>query len=291
MMTLPYPNTISSGETAEPFWHRLLRPVLIILVSIISIACLVAVTGDPETIDLAARLSPPVGFGGTWDHPLGTDQLGRDLLTRVIAGAGPSLAIALLAMALAAIVGVALGLVSGYRGRSLDRVVLWLGDVQLALPFIVIAIGVSAVLQPSLIGVVLILAVTGWTTYARVARLSVQPLRHAPFLDAARINGATELRIIFRHLLPVALAPLIAIACQQTGAMILYASALSYLGLAIPPDTITWGGMIADARDIASTAWWVTVVPGLAIVLTVIAFTVLGAWLNRRIVGQRSFSV
>lgn len=288
MMTLPYPSTYQPIDRQRLRPTRLIWPVVGILIAIVTLIALLTLPSDPNGIDLAARLTPPVGFGGTWDHPLGTDQLGRDLASRIIAGAAASLLIAVAATLIAAATGIALGLAGGYRGGRLDHFVLWLGDVQLALPFIVIAIAVSAVLNPSLLGVILILAVTGWATYARVTRLTVMPLRNAPFIDAARVNGATETRILFRHLLPVALTPLIAIACQQAGAMILYASALSYLGLGIPSDTITWGGMIADARDTAATAWWVTVIPGLAIVITVVLFTAFGAWLNRRIVGKRS---
>jgi peptide/nickel transport system permease protein len=289
MMTLPYPGTYPPADREYRHTSRYVWPAAFTLLVFGVVIALLTLPGDPNAIDLSARLTPPVGFGGTWDHPLGTDQLGRDLAARLVVGASASPLIAIAATILAAAVGITLGLLGGYRDGRIDRVILWLGDVQLALPFIVIAIGVSAVLDPSLTGVILILAITGWTTYARVARLTARPLRNAPFIDAARVNGASEIRILFRHLLPVAITPLIAIACQQAGAMILYASALSYLGLGIPSDTITWGGMIADARDTAATAWWVTIVPGLAIVLTVVLFTVFGAWLNRRMVGKRSF--
>ena len=289
MMTLPYPNTYQPVDRHPMRPHRFVRPLAVTLIVAGALIVLLTLPGDPNAIDLAARLTPPIGFGGTWDHPLGTDQLGRDIASRLVAGAAVTLLIAIAATLIAAAVGITLGVAGGYRGGRLDRAILWLGDVQLALPFIVIAIGVSAVLNPSVTGVILILAVTGWTTYARVARLTVMPLRHASFIEAARVNGATESRILYRHLLPVALTPLIAIACQQAGAMILYASALSYLGLGVPSSTITWGGMIADARDTAATAWWVTVIPGLAIVITVVLFTAFGAWLNRRIVGKRSF--
>ncbi len=290
MMTLPFPTTAPTLPNRGDRLRHLAVPALLLIVTLIAIAAISRATGDPDAIDLAARLAPPIGFGGTWTHPLGTDQLGRDILARILAAASASLLIAIAATTIAATIGISLGLIGGYRGGRLDRALLWLGDVQLALPFIVVAIGVSAVLDPSLAGVILILALTGWTTYARIARLTVMPLRHAAFIDAARVNGATEARIIGRHLLPVALTPLVAIACQQAGAMILYASALSYLGLAVPSDTITWGSMIADARDLSTTAWWATLFPGFAIVLTVIGFTVLGFWFNRRIVGQRRFS-
>jgi peptide/nickel transport system permease protein len=157
----------------------------------------------------------------------------------------------------------------------------------MAIPFIVVAIGVTASLEPSAINVVAVLGVTGWATYARVARIAAQPLRHATFVDAARVSGAGHGRIVFRHLLPVIAPPLIAIACQQAGAMMLFEAALSYLGLGVPADTVTWGGMIADARETAQTAWWATIVPGLAIVLVVIGFNATGSVLEMRLLGGR----
>jgi peptide/nickel transport system permease protein len=241
---------------------------------------------EPNAIDLRARLQAPIGFGGEWAHPLGTDQLGRDIGARILVGARVSLLIAVAATAVAGVLGSAIGLTGGYFGGFADRVALWLGDLQLAIPFVIIAIGVSAVLTPSVLNVVLILGATGWATYARVARLSVIPLRRATFVDAARVNGASQIRILIRHLLPVVLPPLIAIASQQAGAMILYESALSFLGLGVPGDTITWGRMIADARDSSSTAWWATVMPGLAIVAVVLGFNALGSFSLDRMSGH-----
>jgi len=243
---------------------------------------------DPNQISLTDRLSPPIGFGGSWAHPLGTDQLGRDLLARVIAGARISLIVAISATVVAGSIGVTIGLVGGYFGGRLDRFALWLGDVQMAIPFVVVAIGVGASLTPSAVNVVVILGLTGWATYARVARLAAKPLRHAGYVDAARLAGAGHGRILFRHLLPVIAPTLLAIAGQQAGAMMLYEAALSYLGLGVPAGTITWGGMVADARDTAQTAWWATVVPGLAIVLVVIGFNATSAVLSRRVINGRS---
>jgi peptide/nickel transport system permease protein len=243
---------------------------------------------DPDKISLTDRLMPPLGFGGTWAHPLGTDQLGRDLLARVVVGARISLIVALSATVLAGTIGVTIGLVGGYFGGRLDRLAVWLGDVQLAIPFVVVAIGVSASLTPSAANVVVILGITGWATYARVARLAAQPLRHAGYIDAARLAGAGSGRILFRHLLPVIAPTLLAIAGQQAGAMMLYEAALSYLGLGVPAGTITWGGMVADARETAQTAWWATVVPGLAIVLVVIGFNATSAVISRRVLNGRS---
>jgi peptide/nickel transport system permease protein len=269
--------------TARPF---ALPALLIATALVIAIGLPWLIHLEPNAIDLRARLQEPILFGGSWSHPLGTDQLGRDIGIRMLAGAKISLLVAIAATLLAGLIGSTIGLTGGYLGGVPDRVALWLGDLQLAIPFVIIAIGVSAVLTPSVLNVILILGTTGWATYARVARLSVIPLRNAPFVDAARVNGVSQPRIVTRHLLPVVLPPLIAIASQQAGAMILYEAALSFLGLGVPGGTITWGRMIADARDASSTAWWATVMPGLAIVFIVLGFNALGSYSLDRMGGS-----
>ena len=236
---------------------------------------------DPAAVSLGDRLHAPLGFGGAVDHPLGTDQLGRDVLSRVVAGARISILVAIGATFLAGTLGTLIGLLGGYFGGALDRLTTWLGDVQMAIPFVVVAVGVAASINPSATTVVVVLGSTGWATYARVARLEAQPVRRSAFVDAARVTGATQARIAFRHVLPVILPPVLAIAGQQTGAMMLYEAALSFLGLGVPAGTITWGGMIADARETAQTAWWATVVPGVAIVLVVIGFNATGGLATR----------
>lgn len=242
---------------------------------------------QPNAIALSDRLEPPIGFGGTWSRPLGTDQLGRDVLARVLSGARVSLIVAISATAIAGTIGSMIGLLGGYFGGRLDRGMTWLGDVQMAVPFVVVAVAVAASIKPSATTVVLVLGATGWSTYARVARLAALPLRHAMFVDSARVAGAAQSRVVFRHILPVILPSLLAIAGQQTGAMMLYESALSFLGLGVPAGTITWGGMIADARETAQVAWWATVSPGLAIVAVVVGFNAAGVLITRRLTGNR----
>ena len=235
---------------------------------------------DPAHQALQARLTPPVGFGGSWTHPLGTDQLGRDLLARVIGGARVSLLIGVVATLVAGVAGVLLGLLAGYFGGWIDKIVTFAADVQLALPFVIVAIALVATLGPSIRNVIIILGITGWVGYARILRLQTMSLRQAPFIDAARAMGASPARIVARHLAPNLVAPIIVIASQQVAAMILFEAALSYLGLGASSATITWGGMISAGRDAMLNAWWVAVVPGAAVAFTILGLNVLGDWLR-----------
>lgn len=253
------------------------------LVGLLVVAALVGpwiVGVDPGKQDLRGRLAPPVWDGGKTEHLLGTDQLGRDVLARIVRGARVSLVIGVTATAIAGALGVALGLIAGYRGGVVDRGISFAVDVQQTIPFVVVAIGVATVLRPSLRNVVVVLAVTGWVGYARIVRLQAMSLRRAAFVEAARAVGVGPGRMLGRHLLPNVAGPVLVIASQQVAAMILYEAALSYLGLGAPSETITWGGMVAAGRDTMTTAWWVSALPGVAIALTVLGFNLLGDWLR-----------
>lgn len=239
------------------------------------------VPADPDTQSLGNRLLPPLWAGGNLTHPLGTDGLGRDLLARIAAGARISLAVGLAATLLAGLIGVGLGLLAGGVGGGIDRLISWLTDVQLAIPFVIVAIAVTATLGNSLANVILVLAVTGWVGYARIVRLQARALRRAPFIDAARAMGAGPARILARHILPNLSVPILTVAGQQVAAMILYEAALSYLGLGVPRETITWGGMIAAGQETLATAWWVAAIPGVCLGLTVLGFNLVADWLAR----------
>ncbi len=237
------------------------------------------IPSDPETQNLTGRLAPPVWLGGSWDAPLGTDGLGRDLLARIAIGARVSLLVALVATAVAAGIGVMLGLVGGFSGGRLDSLLTFLTEVQLAIPFVVVAIAVTATFGRGVWKLIFILALTGWVGYARIVRLQATALRRAPFVEAARALGAHPARIALRHILPQLPGPIIVIASQQVAAMILYEAALSYLGLGLPGDVITWGGMVDAGGDSLLTAWWVATLPGVAIALTILGLNFLGDWL------------
>ena len=211
---------------------------------------------DPEKQQLAERLQPPIGFGGTWDHPLGTDQLGRDIASRVIAAARLSLAIGVVATLATAAIGVILGLAGGYLGGRIDRFVVFLLDVALALPFLVIAVAVTAAIGGGMRTLFITLIATGWIGYARILRLQARALRRAEFIDAAHALGASRTRLLVRHLLPNVAGTVIVLATQQVAGMMLYAAALSYLGLGLNADQITWGGMVAAGQELLIVAWW-----------------------------------
>lgn len=272
----------SAREPRRPPFAALLGfAIVVLLVATAAVGPLV-VGEQPDRQNLVGRLAPPVGFGGEASHPLGTDGLGRDTLARIVAGARVSLLIGLVATAVAGAIGVALGLVAGAAGGLADRLVSWLVDLQLAIPFVVVAIGVTATLGQGLGTVLVTLALTGWVGYARVVRLHARSLRTAPWMDAARVAGTGRGRLLARHLLPNLAGPVVVIASQQVAAMILYEAALSYLGLGVGDESVTWGRMVADGREALLTAWWVSAIPGLAIAVTVLGLNLVGDWLTLR---------
>jgi peptide/nickel transport system permease protein len=231
---------------------------------------------DPNTISLANRLLPPSFADGSPDHLLGTDQIGKDILSRIIYGARLSLAIGGLAMLISAAGGASLGLAAGYFGGAIDAVVMRLADVQLAFPFILLAIIIIGVLGPSLPNVVTVLALSGWVQFARVVRVETLSLRERPFIEATRILGATHVAILARHLFPNVLPSLIVLATLELGRVIILESGLTFLGLGIPPPAVTWGSMLADGRNYVREAWWLSVFPGLALMLVVLAINLAG---------------
>ena len=280
----PAPSKIG-GRRAHPPFEGVFGVGVLLLVAAGAVLGPLLWHVDPESQDLLNRLAPPLGFGGTAAHPLGTDMLGRDILARLIAGARVSLPLAAIATVAAGCVGITLGMVAGYRGGWLDRAVTWLTDVQLAIPFVVFAIAVTAVLGNSVGNVLLTLVVTGWVGYARVLRLQTMGLRRAEWMDAARSIGASPVRVLTRHLLPNLAVPVAVLSTQQAGGMILYESSLSFLGLGIGGQTITWGGMAALGREAVFRAPWLAIFPGLAIAAAMLGFNLTGDWLATR--GQR----
>jgi peptide/nickel transport system permease protein len=231
---------------------------------------------DPLGQQLTRRLEPPIFAGGSGVYPLGSDPNGRDILSRLLYGARVSLSVGVLSMLLAGSVGVLLGLLSGYFGGGLDDLIMRLADVQLAFPVILLAITIVSVVGRNVATIVAVLGLTGWVVYARTVRSSVLSLRERDFVQAARCLGAGHRRILLRHILPNTVAPILVVATVQVATMIVLESGLSFFGLGIQPPTPTWGGMLAEGRDYLSNAWWVSTIPGLAIMLTVLGINLLG---------------
>lgn len=238
---------------------------------------------DPNRQNIIARLQPPMveSRAGGVEFYLGTDGLGRDVLSRLIYGARVSLLVGLTAVMIGGTIGTSLGMVAGYFGGRIDDVIMRLADIQLAFPFILLAIMFLVVLGQGVLNLILILGIGQWVTYARIARGQTISQREKEFVEAARALGASTGSILFRSVLPNILAPLIVIASFNIASVILSEAALSFLGLGVPPTIPTWGGMLAESRDqILAGRWWLSVFPGVAIMLTVLSFNILGDWLR-----------
>jgi peptide/nickel transport system permease protein len=237
--------------------------------------------GDPIKNSLLDRLTPPMwAAGGDAKHPLGTDTLGRDVASRLLHGARVSLVVGFSAVLVAGVLGVTLGLLSGWYRGWLDDLLMRLGDVQLAFPVLVLAVAVLAVLGASLWNLIVVLGVTGWITYARIVRGEVLTLRERDFVAAARALGAHDSWILRRHLLPNVLPPITVVATFSVARTIIAEASLSFLGLGIPAPQPSWGAMLDEGRNYITTGWWLALFPGLAILLLVLGINLVGDWLR-----------
>jgi peptide/nickel transport system permease protein len=270
-------------------WDIFLQPNFCIPVAVLTVMVIGAIFApqlspyDPLQTSLTARLQPPAFAGGTDAHLLGTDKLGRDVLSRIIWGARVSLSVSLLVILITGTIGTALGIVSGYFGGWSDGLIMRVTDVSLAFPGILIALLLAVTLGPSFTTVVLAISLLGWAAYARLIRGEVLKLRNADFVLQARIVGCSPLRIMVTHIFPNVVNPLLILATLSLGLVILIESALSYLGAGIPPPTPTWGSMVSDGRGLIDTAWWISFFPGLAIGMVVLSGNFLGDWLRDRL--------
>jgi peptide/nickel transport system permease protein len=252
--------------------------VVVAIVVVTAVAAPLLSPFDPIEQDLGDRRLKAPGFRDATGHlhPLGTDHLGRDLLARVIYGARPALLVGFAAVAISGLLGMAAGLISGYFGGRIDDVLMRLADIQLAFPFILLAIAVIGVLGPSLKTIIVVIGVSSWVVYARIVRGAVLTLREREFVQAALALGGGDGRVVLRHILPNVFTPWLVIATLDMARVIVIESALSFLGLGVQPPTPTWGGMLADGRVYISTAWWLATFPGLAILVTVLGINLFG---------------
>ena len=262
-----------------------LIPLFIIVVFILSAILADLITfHDAHKVSLPNRLIPPFWQdGGTFSHPLGTDPLGRDVLTRIIYGTRVSVIIAGAALTIGGGFGTLVGLTAGFYGGKVDTLLMRLADITLAFPLILFAILLVMVIGPSMMNVIVAISLVLWARYARVIRGEVLGLMQRDFIARARVSGASDWRIMMRHLLPNVMPTLIVLLTLQVGWVIIVEASLSFLGAGIPPPTPAWGSMLADGREYVSTAWWVTTAPGIAIMLVVLAFNLSGDWLRERL--------
>jgi len=236
---------------------------------------------DPIKGSLALRLKPPMWEkGGSITYPLGTDKVGRDVLSRIIYGARVSLRVSIEGIVVSGFIGTALGLISGYFGGRVDALIMRLVDISLGLPIILVALVFVAALGPSFSTVIAVITILLWARYARQVRGEVLSIKERDFVARARVAGASHFRIMFRYLLPNVVNTLIVLATLQVGFVIIFESSLSFLGAGIPRPTPAWGLMVADGRELIVTAWWISMFPGIAIMLTVLSFNLVGDWLR-----------
>lgn len=237
-----------------------------------------------EQSSFANALKPPVWIeGGSWMFPLGTDPLGRDQLARLAAGARLSLIVAFFAIGLAGTIGILLGLASGYVGGFVDTFIMRTVDAFLAMPFVLMALGFIAAVGPGMTNIIIVMGITNWARYARLVRGEVLSVKRRDFVDLARVAGVPSWRIALRHILPNVINSIVVLGTLDLGRVILMEASLSFLGLGVQPPEISWGMMIADGRLYMTTAWWLTVFPGLAIMLTVLSFNTVGDWIRDRL--------
>jgi peptide/nickel transport system permease protein len=259
------------------FWPRLRKnrmamagAAIVLLMFLLAILAPL-VGGDPGRIDITHQLQPP-----NWQHLMGTDDLGRDVLTRILYGSRISLLVGFVAVGIATSIGILVGAVAGYYGRWVDGLSMRLVDIMLCFPTFFLILAVIAFLEPSIWNIMIVIGLTSWMGVARLVRAEFLSLREREFVQAARASGARDGRIIFRHLLPNALTPVLVSATLGVAGAILTESALSFLGIGVQPPTPSWGNMLIAGKQTLGTAWWLSAFPGLAILVTVLGYNLLG---------------
>lgn len=266
------------GALAREFWQRFKRhrlgltgAMVVLLLFSISLAAPALSPYDPSYIDIKSILKPP-----SYEHPLGTDQLGRDVLSRIIWGARISLMVGFVAIGIAAVIGVFLGAMAGYYGGYVDTIIMRFVDIMLCFPTFFLILAVVALLEPSIWNIMIVIGATGWMGMARLIRAEILSVKERDYVLAARALGASHARIIWRHIIPNAMAPVLVAATLGVAAAILTESALSFLGIGVQPPTPSWGNILTAGKDSIEVAWWLSFYPGMAILITVLGYNLLG---------------
>lgn len=256
---------------------------LVITAGVVAMAVFAPVLAphDPTEVNISQRLMPPAwDVQGNAQYLLGTDQLGRDILSRIIFGSRVSLVIGIGVVLIAGSFGIVLGLVSGFYGGRMDEVLMRITDIQTAFPGLLLALTIITMIGPSVENLIIVLAINGWMVYARITRGIMLSLRELPYMDAARVIGCRDRRIILLHALPNLMSPLLTLSTLELARIILAEATLSFLGLGVQPPDASWGLMIADGHDYIARAWWLVTLPGLAIALTVFGVNLVASWLR-----------
>ncbi len=272
------------NKTIKMLFKRKTALIGSIIVLIVIISALLAPfisPYDPNESDLSKRLLPPSWEErGSQENILGTDHLGRDILSRIIYGTRISLIVGIVTVLISGIFGTILGLIGGYYRGFIDSFLMRLTEIQLAFPFILLALAIMAVLGPGLKNVILVLSITGWVMYTRLVRGEVLLIRELEYVKATKALGQKSRKIIFRHILPNVFPTIIVVGTLRIANMIIAEASLTFLGLGVESSIPTWGSMLADGRDYITSAWWVAAFPGIAIMLTVLGINLLGDWLR-----------
>src|SRR5450631_4080312 len=279
-----WPAAMTHARRRRPDGPVLLGGGIVLAIVLMAILAPLISPHDPLAQVLVDRLKPPAWLpGGTADYLLGTDANGRDILSRIIWGARTSLEIGLLSVLVGASIGVSAGLLAGYRGGWVDTIIGRLADIQQAIPLLILALAVIAVVGSSVLNLVIVLGAGSWLYYHRVVRGEVLAIRERPYVEAARAVGAGDRRILGRHILPNIAGSIVVIVTLELPQVILFTAGLTFLGLGVPPPTPEWGRLIFDGRDYLQGAWWLTLAPGAFLVLFVLGVNLLGDALRDRL--------
>ena len=293
-MANPAPTVAAPATRRAKLNFSVFTGLPIIPIFILSVLVLCAIFGNqiaphnPTALNLGMAMRPPAWLErGNWSYPLGTDNLGRDILSRIIAGARISVIVALYAIVVSGGLGAIFGMIAGYFGRTVDTIIMRIVDIQMSVPALALALVLATLLRPSLGTVLIVIGITYWSWYARIIRAEVISLKERDYVALAKIAGVSTPVIFIRHLLPNVMNTLLVLATLQVGQVIIFEASLSFLGLGIQNPQVSWGLMLADARSYITVAWWAITMPGIAIMLTCLAANLFGDWMRDTFDPQR----